>query len=204
MPPYLISLAAARSGKQDDEIAEMLGEAEEDNVIGRMKAWMIDFVEKYGFWGVLLMSAWPNAAFDLVGICCGQLNVPFMTFFVATVIGKACIKVSGQAVFFAFWFRNVELVIDFAKGVVQGLPSWIPLNPSKVEKLMRDGLESVSTGKAKDKEAGLVKQMGEAVVGLVVFYFLYTTICQLAQQHQKDKDDKTIEKYEKGQIKKNL
>lgn len=88
-----------------------------------MKAWMIDFVEKYGFWGVLAMSAWPNAAFDLVGICCGQLNVSFWTFFIATFIGKALIKVNGQCLFFVYWFRNPQIVIGLAVSAIQSLPA---------------------------------------------------------------------------------
>lgn len=68
--------------------------------LDRMKDWMIEFLKHHGFWGVLLMAAWPNMAFDLCGtvspdpgICCGQFGLPFWTFFGATFIGKALIKV---------------------------------------------------------------------------------------------------------------
>lgn len=53
-----------------------------------MKAWMVDFIERHGFWGVYAMSAWPNAAFDLCGMCCGSFKMPFWTFFGGTVLGK--------------------------------------------------------------------------------------------------------------------
>jgi hypothetical protein len=38
----------------------------------------------------------PNPLFDLAGITCGHFLVPFWTFFGATVIGKAIIKMHIQ------------------------------------------------------------------------------------------------------------
>ncbi len=57
---------------------------------------MIGFLKHYGFVGVFLMAAWPNAAFDLCGICCGHFLMPFWTFFGATFLGKAVVKVNMQ------------------------------------------------------------------------------------------------------------
>lgn len=48
---------------------------------------------RHGFVGILLLAAWPNAAFDLCGICCGHFLMPFWDFFGATFIGKALLKV---------------------------------------------------------------------------------------------------------------
>jgi uncharacterized membrane protein YdjX (TVP38/TMEM64 family) len=47
----------------------------------------------HGFWGILLLAAYPNAAFDLCGICCGAFQMPFWEFFGATLLGKGGIKV---------------------------------------------------------------------------------------------------------------
>ena len=44
-----------------------------------------------------LQAAWPNAAFDLCGICCGHFQMSFWQFFGATFIGKALIKVGFSA-----------------------------------------------------------------------------------------------------------
>jgi len=49
--------------------------------------------QAHGFWGILLLAAYPNAAFDLCGICCGHFQMPFWEFFGATLIGKGGIKV---------------------------------------------------------------------------------------------------------------
>lgn len=48
---------------------------------------------RYDFIGILLMAAYPNALFDLCGICCGHFRMPFWKFFGATFLGKAVIKV---------------------------------------------------------------------------------------------------------------
>ena len=48
---------------------------------------------RHGFWGIFLLAAWPNALFDLCGICCGHFLMPFWQFFGATLMGKALVKV---------------------------------------------------------------------------------------------------------------
>jgi len=50
------------------------------------------------------MSAWPNAAFDLCGICCGHFQMPFWSFFGGTLAGKAGVKAVFQCIFFTTVF----------------------------------------------------------------------------------------------------
>jgi hypothetical protein len=69
------------------------------------QAWMMRVIQQHGFLGILLLASWPNAAFDLCGICCGAFLMPFWEFFGATLIGKGMIKVSGQSMFFVSLFR---------------------------------------------------------------------------------------------------
>ena len=57
---------------------------------------MIAILQRFGFWGVFVLSAWPNAAFDLCGICCGHFLMPFWTFFGGTFAGKALVKAPAQ------------------------------------------------------------------------------------------------------------
>ena len=47
---------------------------------------------------VLCFSQVPNPLFDLAGITCGHCLVPFWTFFGATLIGKAIIKMHLQVI----------------------------------------------------------------------------------------------------------
>ena len=65
-------------------------------LVGRIKNWMLGFIEAHGFWGILLLAAYPNAAFDLCGMCCGHFLMPFWEFFGATLIGKGGIKVGAE------------------------------------------------------------------------------------------------------------
>ena len=74
-----------------------------------------------------LFSQIPNPLFDLAGITCGHFLVPFWTFFGATVIGKAIVKMHIQVnnlllLFFAFskqflifLFRNCLLLLHSAR-----------------------------------------------------------------------------------------
>jgi len=47
-------------------------------------------------WFIVLQI--PNPLFDLAGITCGHFLVPFWTFFGATLIGKAIIKMHIQVI----------------------------------------------------------------------------------------------------------
>ena len=40
------------------------------------------------------------------GMCCGYLQMPFWTFFLATALGKGVVKVNFQALFFITLFHN--------------------------------------------------------------------------------------------------
>lgn len=124
IPPYWLSYAASVAGEVDEdfqEIEELMAEekagdaAPSWDVFKRMKVWMINFLKESGWWGVFLMSAWPNAAFDLVGICCGHFQMPFWTFLSATIAGKAGVKASCQCIFFTLLFMpgNIQTGMGF-------------------------------------------------------------------------------------------
>jgi len=107
LPPYLVTKAARKAGSTDETFAQEMAEAREaKDVLSKMKMWTIDFTERHGFLGVFLLASWPNAAFDMCGMCCGYLMMPFWTFFFATMLGKGMVKVNGQAVFFVNLFGN--------------------------------------------------------------------------------------------------
>ena len=66
-------------------------------------------MEKYGFFTILACASIPNPLFDLAGITCGHFRIPFKTFFSATFIGKAIIKVHIQMIFVIAIFRKESL-----------------------------------------------------------------------------------------------
>lgn len=90
-------------------------------LVARMQQWMMDVIKSHGFIGVLLLASWPNAAFDLCGICCGAFKMPFWTFFGATLVGKGIVKVNGQAAFFVAIFRR-----DSREAVMNALERVLP------------------------------------------------------------------------------
>lgn len=101
IPPYAMSRAARLANERNGEFDELPDWTDSEAVaklsaVDKMKAWMINILQKYGFWGVLAFSAYPNALFDVCGICCGHFLMDFWTFFGATFIGKAILKVNGQ------------------------------------------------------------------------------------------------------------
>eukprot|EP00033_Pygsuia_biforma_P002774 GCRY01003063.1.p1 GENE.GCRY01003063.1~~GCRY01003063.1.p1 ORF type:complete len:416 (-),score=72.81 GCRY01003063.1:36-1283(-) len=122
IPPYLVAWAARQAGKANRELEELSNTVDDHDIITRMKVWMLDILDSFGFWGVLLLSAWPNMAFDLCGICCGQCGMPFWTFFGATFIGKALIKAPMQGLFFVTLFSEAHLA-GFLALVRMGIPS---------------------------------------------------------------------------------
>lgn len=61
----------------------------------------------------------PNPLFDLAGITCGHFLIPFWTFFGATLLGKAVIKMMIQVLFVIIAFNEVliETALDYV-GVI--------------------------------------------------------------------------------------
>lgn len=57
-------------------------------------------IKRVGFPGILFFASIPNPLFDLAGFTCGHFLTPFWTFFGATLIGKAVVKMHLQV---SFW-----------------------------------------------------------------------------------------------------
>jgi uncharacterized membrane protein YdjX (TVP38/TMEM64 family) len=54
------------------------------DIYDRIKPW----VEKYGGWAILILSAIPNPFFDVAGIAAGIAKMPMRTFFISVWIGQ--------------------------------------------------------------------------------------------------------------------
>jgi len=120
IPPYAISRAAKIAGNHNSEFEEITKTKSKWAIMDRMKVWMIEFLQRHGFLGIILMSSWPNAAFDLCGICCGHFEMPFWEFVSATWIGKALIKANLQAMFFltVFTDRHLESAVELVEKII--------------------------------------------------------------------------------------
>lgn len=109
---------------EEVEKLEELESAKELDLWTRIKKGILDLVQRMGFFGILVCASVcytfnvhlllmlkhvlisflgavvyfqiPNPLFDLAGITCGHCLIPFWTFFGATLIGKAIIKMHLQ------------------------------------------------------------------------------------------------------------
>ncbi|CAB1434770.1 unnamed protein product [Pleuronectes platessa] len=73
-------------------------------------------IHQVGFLGILACASIPTALFVLAGLTCGHFIVPFRTFFVATLIGKAVNRMYIQKLF---------VIITFSKHIVEQMVSLI-------------------------------------------------------------------------------
>ena len=103
----------------------------------------------------------PNPLFDLAGITCGHFLVPFWTFFGATLIGKAVIKMHIQKMFVIIAFNESLL----ARAV--GLLAYLPVVGLKLEQPFKTFLEKQrkkfhrkpGTGSSGQVSFGLMKSL---------------------------------------------
>eukprot|EP00475_Leptophrys_vorax_P015118 TRINITY_DN2146_c0_g1_i1.p1 TRINITY_DN2146_c0_g1~~TRINITY_DN2146_c0_g1_i1.p1 ORF type:complete len:411 (-),score=85.76 TRINITY_DN2146_c0_g1_i1:1127-2236(-) len=113
LPPYFVALASHRSGKR---VEDLDGPSKgKDGLMDSMKGWVVYFLDKFGFWAIVVFASVPNPLFDLAGLTCGHFGVPFWTFFGATFIGKAVIKAHLQTfvVIIMFNKKHLEDLINF-------------------------------------------------------------------------------------------
>jgi membrane protein DedA with SNARE-associated domain len=94
-------------GELSGYLAGFSGQAvvERTNIYNRIKPW----VDKYGGWAILVLSAIPNPFFDIAGVAAGIAKMPMRTFLLFTWIGQI-IKMS----LFAFaGYHSVEWLTTF-------------------------------------------------------------------------------------------
>lgn len=173
----------------------------------RLKLGMERVVERVGFFGILACASVsvmynqqlegailanisfpfqiPNPLFDLAGITCGHFLVPFWTFFGATLIGKAVIKMHIQKIFVIIAFN--ESLID--KAVV--FVSAIPYFGKKFEDSFKTFLENQKTklhrsSSVPPKESfNILAKLFEYFVLLMVCFFVMSIVNSLAQSYHK-------------------
>ncbi|CAD2218995.1 hypothetical protein AGDE_06307 [Angomonas deanei] len=201
IPPYALSYAAALQGQRNEELEE----TSKYNVLNQMKDWTLEKIKRYGFWAIFLLSSWPNMAFDLCGMACGQFRMPFWTFFGATLLGKAVVKVNMQAVFFVFLFSgdNIDrLVKTMGDAVVSVAPASMDAQKYTTKAVAavvqaRDSIASRAKGKASEAtgevESPLVALLGWIAVAAVL-WFAKSIVESFAVMEQERRDANRIEK----------
>ncbi|XP_035289033.1 vacuole membrane protein 1-like isoform X3 [Anguilla anguilla] len=187
LPPYFMARAARLSGVEPDddeyeEFEEMLEQAENaQDFTTRAKLAVQKMVQKVGFFGILTCASIPNPLFDLAGITCGHFLVPFWTFFGATLIGKAVVKMHIQKLF---------VIITFSKHIVEQMVSLIgavPVLGASLQKPFREYLEAQraklhhQAGEGFPTGENWLSWVFEKVVIIMVCYFVCSIINSMAQ-----------------------
>ncbi|XP_017030269.1 vacuole membrane protein 1 [Drosophila kikkawai] len=200
LPPYFMAKAARLSGYDPDD-AEELAEFEALNakrhqknlsLMDKGKLFMERVVERVGFFGILACASIPNPLFDLAGITCGHFLVPFWTFFGATLIGKAVIKMHIQKIFVIIAFNEtlIERAVDLLATVpVLGHKLQEPFKAflkNQKQRLHRQqrGASGGAGGGAGDSGNLLSKIFETFVIGMVC-YFVVSIVNSLAQSYHK-------------------
>eukprot|EP00039_Didymoeca_costata_P001722 m.54560 g.54560 ORF g.54560 m.54560 type:complete len:383 (-) comp10935_c0_seq1:62-1210(-) len=188
IPPYEFSYMAAVAGEHNEELQnELEGSKHEkgDGFVVRqfksMKAWMIDFIKRHGFLGVYLMAAWPNAAFDLCGMCCGHFKMEFWTFFGATLLGKAfTLRPIQTALFVASFSRR------FRPKMIEAIGSMVPVVGTPIATMVNDKIsdfiKQTASGEDTSPTAGYFAMAWGSFIIFLVGYFIKTSLEAFAQE----------------------
>ncbi|XP_065818764.1 vacuole membrane protein 1-like [Labrus bergylta] len=203
LPPYFMARAARLSGADPDDedyqkFEEMLDETNAaQDVATRAKLAVQKLIQRVGFFGILACASIPNPLFDLAGITCGHFLVPFWTFFGATLIGKAVIKMHIQKLF---------VIVTFSRHIVEQMVSLIgsvPLLGAALQKPFREYLEAQKAklhhhgGEGIPTEESWLPWLFEKVVVIMVCFFVCSIVNSMAQSYAKRKQQ---EKFSVGKM----
>ncbi|XP_019848781.1 PREDICTED: vacuole membrane protein 1-like [Amphimedon queenslandica] len=196
LPPYFMARAARLSGSEEDdeeyEELEAVLHSQKKDPLTRAKKAVHRLVERVGFFGILLCASIPNPLFDLAGITCGHFLIPFWTFFGATVIGKAIIKMHIQKFF---------VIVAFSNDHVEWFINWIGLIPYVgvylqkpfSEYLKQQKLKLHMKGTEKDAQnTGFLQQLFGWLLILMVAYFILSIVNSMAQSFAKRQDEEKL------------
>uniref|UniRef100_A0A8C9WYB2 Vacuole membrane protein 1 n=1 Tax=Sander lucioperca TaxID=283035 RepID=A0A8C9WYB2_SANLU len=201
LPPYFMARAARLSGTDPDDedyqrFEEILDQTQStQDFATRAKVAVQKLIQRVGFFGILACASIPNPLFDLAGITCGHFLVPFWTFFGATLIGKAVIKMHIQKLF---------VIVTFSRHIVEQMVSLIgavPLLGAALQKPFREYLEAQKAklhhhaGEGIPTEESGLSWLFEKVVVIMVCFFVCSIVNSMAQSYGKRKQQ---EKYSEG------
>lgn len=177
LPPYFVAKAAALAGKKDEELQE-LESGGANSMIDKVKLIIYKNLQKYGWLTILLSASIPNPLFDLAGITCGHFGIPFKTFFSATVIGKAIIKVHLQMFFVIFLFshHHVENVLNLVE-------SSFPFLKHSLSEMLQKQKKLLHTPEVTEGQKPIIAQIWDVFILLMILFFAVSIINSLANQY---------------------
>jgi membrane protein YqaA with SNARE-associated domain len=109
-PPFLVALAAGTGAALGELTGYLAGYSGQVVIENRPKfKRLVDWMNKYGGWTILVLSFIPNPAFDMAGIVAGALKYPVQKFLSWCWLGKMgkmlMFAYAGAGIF--FWLRHL-------------------------------------------------------------------------------------------------
>lgn len=213
IPPYWMARASRLSATEADPFEENKGFPEEleaksqYSMVNKAKARMISFLRSYGFFGVFLMAAWPNFAFDLCGICCGHFLMPFWTFFGATFLGKGCVRTLYQSLLFTALMseEHLDTLIQVLQRITPDalhLDKYIHDTLKELKKSTLGENGAIAAGESRKVDSSALKSfmlVWQVFMTIVLIYFVLSCVQHFAQYYQSvldsEKEKKISAKY---------
>ncbi|XP_067136777.1 vacuole membrane protein 1-like isoform X1 [Centruroides vittatus] len=194
LPPYFMAKASRLSGQDPDDdelkqfeelIRKKKEHPEEQSFIDKTKLAIEKLVERVGFFGILACASIPNPLFDLAGITCGHFLVPFWTFFGATLIGKAIIKMHIQKLFviIAFNEHHVGYVLELIKHIPY-VGGYLKVPFEEFLAKQKANLHR-KIGSPVHQESSWLSWTFEKVVLAMILYFVLSIVNSMAQSYHK-------------------
>jgi len=230
IPPYALCYSAKLAGKKNKDFEEAITVSDEgfsSKYLGSWLEWMLELVEKHGLAAVVLLSAWPNAAFDMCGMACGHFLMPFWTFFLGLIIGKAIIKVNLQGAFFLSLFRkssrdyilgairkSFSVYVPFVKTAKVGdmISEAIVLHVTKIQESSGRNASEASTRRFTEEFSDSLMSLTQFLkfvrdnlpspwsIAMFAFVTIFVISCieQLARQYKAELDEKRLSRTRKN------
>jgi vacuole membrane protein 1 len=146
--------------------------------IKRAELQLTQLVLKYGFWCILALASVPNPLFDFAGMTCGHFLVPFWSFFLPTMIGKA---------FFKMHIQQLAIIAIFSENHFDSLLEAVGRIPNIGERVQKMALTYMASEKEKLHNATIThdsswfRTITTGITVALFAYFIVSIINSLAQ-----------------------
>lgn len=189
LPPYFVAKTARLTGidqENIEEIKELEKKKRNQETLcfqDKIKLIVESLIKRVGFFGILACASVPNPLFDLAGIMCGHFLVPFWTFFGATLIGKAIIKVMIQKIVVIVAFNDalVNKILFFLKYI----PKIGPIDLQNMFDLYLRRQKEKFHNPTDDGSKGVLDLIFNSLIFVMVGYFIISIVNSLAQAYYK-------------------
>lgn len=180
LPPYLAArlkgqaISRKKTGGDDPDLSIQ---------VAGWELWMIRVINKIGFFGLLLCASIPNPLFDAAGVASGIAQVPFLSFFGATFIGKAVIKVLLQTSFVIFIFhsKNLDSIVNQIDERLNRFSYTRDLNLQKF--LDEERKKVIERGSKETVKTSSIAWLFNMLTNVLMILFIYSLIVTLSQKY---------------------